>query len=180
MIIHRQLFVAKVKTMKKDKLITFLVTAFIAIQLTAQSGKIVGTITDGDYNEPMAFANVLIKNTTTGTTSDFDGTYQLEISEGIYTIIFSYTGYKSIEISDVNIVPSSEVIVDVTLNTDSLEEVVITTTRRRNTESAVLALQKNSISLIDGLSSQGIKSSGASNIASAVKTDEFANVPGIG
>ena len=74
--------------MKKDKLINFLVTAFIAIQLTAQSGKIVGTITDGDYNEPMSFANVLIKNTTTGTTSNFDGTYQLEISEGIYILVF--------------------------------------------------------------------------------------------
>ena len=76
--------------MKIHKLTSFLLTTFLALQLTAQSGKIVGTITDGDYNEPMAFANVLVKNTTTGTTSDFDGNYQLEVSEGIYTLIFSY------------------------------------------------------------------------------------------
>ena len=60
------------------------------VDSTAQSGKIVGTITDGDYNEPMSFANVLIKNTTPGTTSNFDGTYQLEISEGIYILVFVY------------------------------------------------------------------------------------------
>ena len=144
------------------------------LQLTAQSGKIVGTITDGEYNEPMAFANVLIKNTTTGTTSDFDGKYQLEVSEGNYTIIFSYIGYQSVEISDVNVEANSEVLVDVTLNTNSLETVIITTTVRKNTESAVLDLQKKSITLLDGLSAQGIKSSGAGNIASAVKS-----VPGV-
>jgi hypothetical protein len=119
--------------MKIHKLTSFLLTTFLALQLTAQSGKIVGTITDGDYNEPMAFANVLVKNTTTGTTSDFDGKYQLEVSEGIYTLIFSYIGYQSIEISDVNVAPNSEVIVDVTLNTNSLDAIVITTTVRKNT-----------------------------------------------
>lgn len=160
--------------MKIHKLTSFLLTAFLALQLTAQSGKIVGTITDGDYNEPMAFANVLVKNTTTGTTSDFDGKYQLEISEGNYSIIFSYIGYQSVEISDVNVVANSEVLVDVTLNTNSLEAVIITTTVRKNTESAVLDLQKKSITLLDGLSAQSIKSSGAGNIASAVKS-----VPGV-
>ena len=160
--------------MKLYKLTSFLLTTFLALQLTAQSGKIVGTITDGEYNEPMAFANVLIKNTTTGTTSDFDGKYQLEISEGNYTIVFSYIGYQSVEISDVTVEANSEVLVDVTLNTNSLETVIITTTVRKNTESAVLDLQKKSITLLDGLSAQGIKSSGAGNIASAVKS-----VPGV-
>jgi len=160
--------------MKNYRLITLLLTAFVALQLTAQSGKIVGTITDGDYNEPMAFANVLIKNTTTGTTSDFDGKYQLEVEEGNYAIIFSYIGYQTIEISDIVVAGNSDVIVDVTLNTNSLEAVVITTTIRKNTESAVLDLQKKSITLLDGLSAQSIKSSGAGNIASAVKS-----VPGV-
>jgi hypothetical protein len=137
--------------MKIHKLTSFLLTTFLALQLTAQSGKIIGSITDGDYNEPMAFANVLVKNTTTGTTSDFDGNYQLEVSEGIYTLIFSYIGYQSIEVSDVNVGPNSEVIVDVTLNTNSLDAVVITTTIRKNTESAVLDLQKKSITMLDGL-----------------------------
>ena len=142
--------------------------------VNAQTGKINGTIMDGEFNEPMAFANVLIKNTTKGTTSDFDGRYSIDVEAGNYTILFSYIGYQTIEISDLVVKSNDEVIVDVTLNTNSLETVVITTTVRKNTESAILDLQKKSITLLDGLSAQSIKSSGASNIASAVK-----NVPGV-
>ena len=122
----------------------------------------------------MAFANILIKNTSKGTTSDFDGKYNIDIEPGLYTVVFSYIGYQTIEISDVNVVADDDVILDVTLNTNSLENVIITTTIRKNTESAVLDLQKKSITMLDGLSAQSIKSSGASNIASAVK-----NVPGV-
>lgn len=142
--------------------------------VNAQTGKIAGTIMDGEFNEPMAFANVLIKNTTKGTTSDFDGKYFIDVEAGNYNLVFSYIGYQTIEISDVVVKSNDEVIVDVTLNTNSLETVVITTTVRKNTESAILDLQKKSITLLDGLSAQSIKSSGASNIASAVK-----NVPGV-
>ena len=155
-------------------LLLFSLTILTALHVVAQTGKISGTVMDGEFNEPMAFANVLIKNTTKGTTSDFDGKYTIDVEPGNYTVVFSYIGYQTIEISDVNIVASDDVIVDVTLNTNSLETVVITTTVRKNTESAVLDLQKNSITLLDGLSAQGIKSSGASNIANAVK-----NVPGV-
>ena len=155
-------------------LVLFSLTVLTPIQIFAQTGKISGTIMDGEFNEPMAFANVLIKNTTKGTTSDFDGKYTVDIEPGLYTVVFSYIGYQTIEISDVAVVANDDVIVDVTLNTNSLENVIITTTVRKNTESAVLDLQKKSITLLDGLSAQAIKSSGASNIASAVK-----NVPGV-
>ena len=55
-----------------------------------------------------------------------------------------------------------------------LDEVVVSVSASTNTERSVLEFQKKSISLVDGLSSQRIKSSGASNIASAVKS-----VPGV-
>ena len=155
-------------------LILFSLTILTTLHVVAQTGKISGTIMDGEFNEPMAFANILIKNTTKGTTSDFDGKYNIDIEPGLYTVVFSYIGYQTIEISDVNVVADDDVILDVTLNTNSLENVIITTTIRKNTESAVLDLQKKSITMLDGLSAQSIKSSGASNIASAVK-----NVPGV-
>ena len=55
-----------------------------------------------------------------------------------------------------------------------LDEVVVSVSASTNTEKSVLEFQKKSISLVDGLSSQRIKSTGASNIASAVKS-----VPGV-
>ena len=168
-------FVIKNHMYKKLSQIKLLVLILFTIfNVNGQTGKIAGTIMDGEFNEPMAFANVLIKNTTKGTTSDFDGKYSIDVEAGNYTLVFSYIGYQTIEISDVVVKSNDEVIVDVTLNTNSLETVVITTTVRKNTESAILDLQKKSITLLDGLSAQSIKSSGASNIASAVK-----NVPGV-
>ena len=168
-------FVIKNHMYKKLSPIKLLVLILFTIfNVNGQTGKIAGTIMDGEFNEPMAFANVLIKNTTKGTTSDFDGKYSIDVEAGNYTLVFSYIGYQTIEISDVVVKSNDEIIVDVTLNTNSLETVVITTTVRKNTESAILDLQKKSITLLDGLSAQSIKSSGASNIASAVK-----NVPGV-
>ena len=160
------------KKLSPIKLLVLILFTFFNVN--GQTGKIAGTIMDGEFNEPMAFANVLIKNTTKGTTSDFDGKYSIDVEAGNYSLVFSYIGYQTIEISDVVVKSNDEVIVDVTLNTNSLETVVITTTVRKNTESAILDLQKKSITLLDGLSAQSIKSSGASNIASAVK-----NVPGV-
>lgn len=143
--------------------------------INAQTGTLAGNILDGEYNnEPMAFANILIKGTTIGTTSDFDGKYQLTLDEGTYTIIYSFVGYQIKEISDVVIKSGQVVDLDVILASNSLDEVVITTSIKKNTENAVLNIQKKSVTLLDGLSAQSIKSSGASNLASAVKS-----VPGV-
>jgi len=141
---------------------------------SAQTGTLAGNIIDGEFIEPMAFANVLVKGTTIGATSDFDGKYQLELEPGTYTIVFSFVGYTTQEISDVVIKEDEVTPLDVTLSTNSLETIVITTSAKRNTENAVLNLQKKSVVVLDGLSAQSIKSTGASNLASAVK-----NIPGV-
>lgn len=146
-----------------------------ALAASSQTGTLAGNIIDGEYNnEPMAFANVLVKGTTIGTTSDFDGKYQLNLDPGTYTIIFSFVGYETKEISDVIIKAGQVFDLDVTLSTNSLDEIIITTSAKRNTENAVLNIQKKSVTLLDGLSAQSIKSSGAGNLASAVKS-----VPGV-
>ena len=150
--------------------IFLLFTSFIY----SQSGKVTGLIMDGEYDEPMAFANVIVKGSTTGTTSDFDGKYSLDLEPGKYTLTFSFIGYQTIEVSEVLIKSDEVEQIDVTLSTNTLDEIVITTTVRKNTESAVLDIQKKSAVMLDGLSSQGIKKAGASNIASAVRS-----VPGV-
>ncbi|NQX84730.1 MAG: TonB-dependent receptor [Flavobacteriaceae bacterium] len=140
----------------------------------AQSGTVTGTIMDGEFAEPMAFSNVIVKGTTTGTTSDFDGKYSLLLEPGTYTLVFSYVGYNTQEISNVIITSDKETVIDITLSANTLETVVITTSVKRNTENAVLNFQKKSVTLLDGLSAQSIKKTGAGNIAGAVKS-----VPGV-
>ena len=157
----------------KKPLINFIFILFTSL-IYSQSGKVTGLIMDGEYDEPMAFANVIVKGSTIGTTTDFDGKYSLDLEPGEYTLTFSFVGYQTIEVSEVLIKSDEVEQVDVTLSTNTLDEIIITTTVRKNTESAVLDIQKKSAVMLDGLSSQGIKKAGASNIASAVKS-----VPGV-
>jgi TonB-dependent receptor len=155
----------------------FTCLAVLSLQNTfSQNGIISGTVNDGEFNDVLPFANILIKGTTKGTTSDFDGKYVLEVAPGTYTVAFSYLGYGTMEISQVVIEPGAEQIIDITLNqlANALDGVVVTTTISKNTEASVLNLQKNSVALLDGLSIQSIKKSGASDIASAIKS-----IPGV-
>jgi len=159
----------------KKNIYSLLILLLLSLSFVkAQTGTLAGNIIDGEFVEPMAFANILVKGTTIGTTSDFDGKYQLDLEPGTYTIVFSFVGYTTQESSDVVIEADEVTPLDVTLGTNSLETIVITTSSKRNTESSVLNLQKKSVVVLDGLSAQSIKSTGASNLASAVK-----NIPGV-
>lgn len=144
--------------------------------MQGQTSKIAGKILDSEFNDVLAFANVLVKGTLKGTTSDFDGIYSLELEPGTYTIIYSFIGYDTKQVTDVVVKNGQTTDLNISLNPSSamLSEVVITTSVRRNTEESVLNLQKNSATLMDGLSIESIKKSGASSIASAIKS-----VPGV-
>lgn len=142
----------------------------------AQFGKVSGKIIDGTFQDPVPFANIQLKGTTEGTTTDFDGAYYMELSPGTYTMIYSFVGYETVEISEIIVAEGKTTQIDVVLNeaAEGLEEVIVTSSAKRNTEAAVLQIQKSSVNLLDGLSSQAIKSSGSGDIAAAVKS-----VPGV-
>ncbi|MEL4306699.1 TonB-dependent receptor [Joostella sp. CR20] len=142
----------------------------------SQQGVVKGKVMDGEFNDVLPFANISIKGESKGTTTDFEGAYSLDVNAGTYTVVFSFIGYTSQEITDVVVEEGKTVELNVTLQPSSavLDEVVVTTTVRKNTETSVLNLQKNSVTLMDGLSLEGIKKTGASNIASAIK-----RVPGV-
>lgn len=97
----------------------FLVSLFLAIQLNAQEKIITGIITD--ESGPLPGVNILIKGTTTGTTSNFDGEYAIEASVGDM-LVFNFVGMKTSEVT-----VGSENIINVLMEADSncLEEVVV-------------------------------------------------------
>ena len=59
---------------------------------------ITGKITDSESGIPLIGANVLIQNSYSGTTTDLDGNYTLEVENGD-VLVFSYIGYLSQEIT---------------------------------------------------------------------------------
>ncbi|MBX2875435.1 MAG: TonB-dependent receptor plug domain-containing protein, partial [Saprospiraceae bacterium] len=80
-----------------------------------------GTITDAESGEPLIGANILIEGTSSGTITDFDGNYTLEIPEDATSLVVSYTGYSSLTVD----VTSSDKL-DVQLSAgELLEEVVV-------------------------------------------------------
>lgn len=160
--------------MKKLILVlTLLITAFSF----AQTGSIVGKLTDKEYNnEPLAFANVIIKGTTTGTTSDFDGSYALNNLEAKdYILIISFVGYQTQEIP-VTVVAGQELKLDVVMSASaaSLDEVVITTTTRRASETALLLEQKKAVVIKESIGAERLSKIGVSD--AAVATTKIAGV----
>ncbi len=101
-----------------------LLFSIISFQLFAQeniitiTGKV--TATDG---EPIPGVNIFLKNTSTGTISEFNGNYKLSIPAESQILVFSYIGYLTIEepINNRNVI---EVVM--TEDTKQLDEIVVT------------------------------------------------------
>ena len=93
---------------------------FTPFFLLGQVG-ITGTVIDGDFNEPLPFANILIKETGDGVTSDFDGKYSLKASAGDI-LVYSFLGMKEIELTVGN---SNTYDVVMTEDAASLDEVIV-------------------------------------------------------
>ena len=164
-----------IKLMNQIRTISLLTSFLFSFYALGQYG-ITGTVIDGDFNEPLPFANILVLETGEGVTSDFDGKYTFELQAGTYSVQFSFVGYETKIITEIEVTNDEYTIIDVVINSaaQGLEEVVVTVEAKRNTEASVLEIQKKSASLIDGISAQAFKKIGASTIASAVKS-----VPGV-
>src|SRR5687768_5576436 len=89
-------------------------------QLYSQS-IVTGKITSSDDGATLPGVNVVIKGTTTGTTSGSDGTYRIDASSDA-TLVFSFVGYATTEVA-----VGQRTTIDVILQTDvtGLDEVVV-------------------------------------------------------
>ncbi len=150
-----------------------LLLSFFSLFLTTSysQSKIIGKVIDEDFNETMPFANVLVKGTNIGVTTDFDGNYSINVQPGIYTLVFSFVGYRTKELTDIKVAEKDIKEINVNLSSSSvgLEEVIISVSVQKNTEEALLMMQKKSANLMDGLSSEAFKKVGSSNLANAIK-----------
>ena len=104
----------------KTKLL-LLAIALLNISLYAQdSFQLKGTVSDAN-NVPIPGANIVIANSTKGTSTDFDGNYEITVKKGD-VLNFSYIGYVNQQVVIVN-----QKTVNITLTEDAsqLDEVVV-------------------------------------------------------
>lgn len=106
------------------KIFYFLLIAFIPLlSILSQEKTITGTIISGEDNLPLIGATVVVKGTTIGTITDFDGNYSINVPENTEILQFSFVGLLTQEIAI-----GDQTVINVTLQPDVLEmeEVVVT------------------------------------------------------
>ncbi len=98
----------------------FLIVFALSLQLTAQTKTITGVVTDVT-NLPLPGVNVLVKGTSIGTQTNFDGQYSISAYQG-QVLVFTYIGQKTKEVKI-----GLETIINVQMEEDatSLDEVVV-------------------------------------------------------
>lgn len=79
--------------------LTALLCSFLFFTANAQQYKLRGTVTDNTTGETLIGASVVIKGTTTGATTDFDGRFEILTNElPPYTLVISFIGYSPQEV----------------------------------------------------------------------------------
>ncbi len=151
-----------------------LIIALCALPALAQKGVISGKVIDKASGETLIGASVYIEglsDNTIGTITDFDGNYSFEADPGTYDIAVSYVSYTKQLIKGVVIKAGEVTTLDAALEGEAvgLAEVVVQATAVKNTDASLIALQKKSFSIQDGISSQQISRTGSSNAADAMK-----------
>ena len=155
--------------MKKFLFITFLALSQIIV---AQSkGTLKGLLTDKETNnESLPFANVLIKGTSIGTTTDFDGNYILNVDEGNHIVVFSFLGYKSIE-KAFSIKAGQTLTINSILSAEegvSLDEIVLKSSTAKESVSALIMESKKAVSIKTTIGAKELATKGVSDAAGAV------------
>lgn len=154
--------------MKKILLIALITLSQV---LTAQNkGTLKGLLTDKETNnEPLPFANVSIKGTNVGATTDFDGNYLIKVSEGTHTVSFSFLGYKTIE-KTFTIKAGETVVINQIMSAEEgvgLDEVVIKSSTSKESANALLLEQKKATVIKESIGAQTLAKVGVSNAANA-------------
>lgn len=104
--------------------------------LTAQA-VVRGVVTSSEDGEPLIGVTVFVKGTTTGTATDLDGSYEIQVDPATGVLVFSYTGFRSQEVS---IGGRTTVDIQLEVASEVLSEVIVTafgeSTREKFTGSA--------------------------------------------
>lgn len=87
----------------------------------SESGLYIQGLIRDENNQPLPGANVLVKGTSTGTVTDYNGSFILEVPVNSQTLVISYVGYETVE------VPVSSSVLNITMasSLQALDEIVV-------------------------------------------------------
>ncbi len=159
--------------MKNRLTFTLILSLLTTFLLAQQFGQVSGKVIDVKNSETLVGVSVLVKGSSQlGAVTDIDGNFIINnVPTGNMTLTVSYVGYSTKEISDILIKEKETTTVDFTLSesTAVMAEVVITATRKQEAASTILLIQKNNITVSDGLSGDAIRRSPARSASDAIR-----------
>ena len=142
--------------MKKKLTSVLLFLALSAGVVSAQTSKVTGKVI-GEDGEPVIGASIIVKGTTVGTVTDFDGNFILDVPHDGKQLVISYIGMQSQEVG-----VSSKVNVRLMSDTQDLDEVVVTAMGiKRDRKALGYAAQD--------LKSDDLNKSGTTSLANAIQ-----------
>lgn len=114
----------------------------------AQSGNVEGTVIDAVTGEPLPGVNIVIDGTTTGTTTDMEGSFDINV-EGTGTVLnFTYIGYRATSVTVTSQHLSDGMTVELAEDVALLDEMVVVgfgTQRRADISGAVSTVNAEEI-----------------------------------
>lgn len=152
------------------KILLVLLIACFSITSYGQ-GFLRGKIIDGETGEGLIGATISKEGTSIGAAADFDGNFSLKLDPGIHTVVFQFVSYQTQKVSDIEIKDGKVSTLDVTLKVAAteLKEIVVTAEQARDTEVALLTVQRKSPNVVDGISSQTFRKLGDNDLGVAMK-----------
>lgn len=91
-----------------------------SLQVTAQSGRIYGTITNSLNNEPVPFATVMLVGGEYGAVADENGAYEInDVPPGLYNIEYTAVGFKKLTMPEIQVSNAKPVYLTVALEEDA-------------------------------------------------------------
>lgn len=97
--------------------------AFLITAIGFSQGTISDTVVDGETSTPLPGASIIVRGTTTGATTDFDGNFSVNISQVSGTLVISYIGYVSTNVKFTG--PGSVGTISLQPDAEQLGEVVV-------------------------------------------------------
>ncbi|MCM4160949.1 TonB-dependent receptor [Antarcticibacterium flavum] len=115
----------------------FLILFLLSISVWAQEVNVSGTVISADDQIPLPGVSILVKNTTKGVVTDFDGKFTIQNINSDDILVFSYVGFTT---QEVPVNGRNEISIALTPDAEQLSEVVVTgyqTERKKDITGAV-------------------------------------------
>lgn len=145
-----------------------LVMISLIIALNANADIVRGIVKDKQTGEAIIGACIIEKSKpNNGAISDINGNFELEISQKEGVIVCSYVGYKTIEFKVQD--SSNEISILLDNSNNLLDEVTVVGENHGRTESAARFIEKNSLNVVNVISSKSIEQSPDLTVANVIQ-----------